>query len=190
MVKYEDFFPYVQPEAQGCPAPLIIDAIRSAVREFCKETWVWQQTVDFEIEAGYREAYVFVPRNSRLVAVLYLLEDGEPREIPDNITVKSRPYPVHFEHEPEEDKAYQARVALMPSEDSTECLDWFLFDHSDAIAAGAKFRLLRQTGKPWSNPEAAMTFFREFETYKGREKIVLLNNYSQSRTVVSPKRFI
>ncbi|MFP4629424.1 MAG: hypothetical protein ACLFMQ_01740, partial [Desulfohalobiaceae bacterium] len=101
MAHYEDIFSMIMPEVPGCPAPLAIQNLRQAAREFCQQTWIWQDTVPFEIEAGYREAYVSVPRDGRLVAVRYLLEDGQERDVPDKLMIKTKRDPVEFEHEPE-----------------------------------------------------------------------------------------
>ncbi|MFW6177354.1 MAG: hypothetical protein ACOC43_03205 [Desulfohalobiaceae bacterium] len=189
MAHYEDIFSMIMPEVPGCPAPLAIQNLRQAAREFCQQTWIWQDTVPFEIEADYREAYVSVPRDGRLVAVRYLLEDGQELDVPDKLMIKTKRDPVEFEHEPEKSKNLQARVVLQPREDSKECPDWLVADHAEAIASGAKRRLMLMPGKDWSNPDLAKVHYQEFRREVARARVAISKGYSEKSLRVQPRSF-
>lgn len=47
------------------------------------------------------------------------------------------------------------RVVLRPAFNATELPDWILEKHADGIASGAKYRLMMEQGRPWSNPNLA-----------------------------------
>lgn len=190
MIKWEKYFSRVMPEVKGVPAPMAIQAIRDAAIEFCQKTWIWKQDIPYEMEEGFREIFVSVPRGARLVSVIYLLENGRQKHLPENIMIKSQRSPVEAELPAEKDKEYEARVALKPSETSTEGPEFLYNDHAEAIAHGAKARLMYDLRKDWGQPELAGVHHQMFRQAIAQEKIRMQQGYSQKTSRVRPRRFV
>jgi len=190
MVKWEKYFSRVMPEVKGVPAPMAIQAIRDAAMEFCQKTWVWQDNVPYEMEKGFREIFVSVPRGARLVSVIYLLENDREKKMPDNIMIKSQRTPVEGEFPSEQDMEYEARVALKPSETSTEGPEFLYNDHAEAIAHGAKARLMYDLRKDWGQPELARMHHQQFRQAIAQEKIRMQQGYSRNPSRVKARRFV
>lgn len=190
MKSWEDYFPYVLPDVYGCPDPLAVQAIRDSAQEFCQKTWVWQDNVSYEIEEDLREIFVNVPRGASLVSIIYLLDNGKEKIVPENLLIKSQRNPVESEFPAEESHNYNARVALKPSKTS-EAGPIFLFnDHVEAIASGAKARLMYDPRKYWGNPELAMLHHQLFRKAIGEEKIKIQKGYSKKTSRVKSIRFV
>ena len=190
MINYEDFLPLVLAEVPGCPDITATSRIRNAVRDFCEKTWVWQEVVPYETEQGEREIFVYIPRDSRLVAVRYLIKEGQSIAVPDELFIRAQRYPVEGEWEQEESKEKEARVILKPHEDSTSCPDFLYNDHSEAIAYGAKAKLMSMSTMPWYNPQLAMLNIQLFNKDIAQEKIKLVKGYAQKTLKVQMRRFV
>ncbi len=188
--EYKEFLPRVMPEVIGCPVPVILQAIGDAVREFCERTWIWQDIVFFDFEEGYREGFVSLPKNSRLVAVRYLIENGNEQSVPEGMTIRASSSPVEFEDEAEETKEMQARVVLKPSETSTTCPPWIFNDHAEAIAHGAKARLMYDNRKAWGNPTLASLSHQLFKRAITKERIKIHQGYTMGSSRVKARRFV
>ena len=60
-------------------------------------------------------------------------------------------------------RALQALVALTPKRDAIEVPDFLYGDWLEAIAHGARYRLMAIPGKPWTNHDLALFYMREFD---------------------------
>lgn len=189
-VKWEEFLPRITPSVKGCPVSIIFKALRDATREFCKKTWIWQELVDYEVEEDSSDVFIYVPRDSRLVAVRYLLEDGNRIQVKSNYYVRSDRELTQSEFDQIEDKECKARVVLKPSETSEYCPDFLLNDHSEIICYGAKFRLMYDPSKEWANPQLALASMQMFNKGIAAERINLKKGYVERSLQVKPRRFI
>lgn len=64
MVKWEEFYPLIMPQVQGCPISIVDAALRAACSEFCERTLIWnQEVVCGDLVAGIRE-YKYNNKNS------------------------------------------------------------------------------------------------------------------------------
>ncbi len=186
--EYKEFLPRVMPEVIGCPVPVVLQAIRDAVREFCEKTWIWQEVVNCTITEDDRELVLDIPAGSRLVSVRYLLEDGREEAVPDNLFIRTDDF--EFEFEAEKDRAMQARVCLKPQETSTNCPDWIFNDHAESVAYGAKARLMYDKRKAWGDPQLATLNHQLFRKAIAGERIRLHQGYSTNNSRVRPRRFV
>lgn len=59
--------------------------------------------------------------------------------------------------------AIKMKVAVKPSRTAKGMERWILNKYFEALASGAKYRLLSMQKKPWSSPELAMYHKREFD---------------------------
>lgn len=182
MSSYEAFFPYVLPEVIGAPEPLVVNAIRNSVIEFCEKSLVLTRDhdpvtvlpniVDYDLEppAGYL-----------VVKVMQAWLDNQPLDplAPDFVreasvynrlfeSYEAAPSTPRFYLQKDErtitvwelpDKTYTngltMRVALKPTRASTEIEDVVFEDYAETIASGAIMRLMMSPGKSYTNPELA-----------------------------------
>ena len=78
MSRIEDFLPDVMLSADECPEEVALRAIRSALREFCIGSRVWQMWLDPEIvAAGETEIAPDLPAGTQRVAVIEARRDGK-----------------------------------------------------------------------------------------------------------------
>lgn len=189
MATLSDFYPYVLPEVPGCPEPTVDIAIRSALIEFCEKSLVVQRDLDpLTVVKGIVDYDLEPPTDqlvSKILRVWYKGAELSPTA-PDNISApevynrlftgasveRSDPriylqkddvtvsvYPI-----PKDTVAngLTVRVALKPTR-AAEAIENVLFqDYAEAIAHGAKYRLLSMASKPWTNGPAASASFAAY----------------------------
>lgn len=182
MKTYEDFFPDVLPDVPGCPSDVAIRAIRHAVIEFCEKSLIHQITQDpISIRANYSDYDLEAPKGFRVHKVMKAWFKGVELTpvAPDDITTPDTYNTVIGDYTPSKSEptgytqkdfdsvsflpipnqshtnAITMRVALVPLRDSTQVEDFLYEQWGEAIASGAKARLMLNPGKPYTNQEAA-----------------------------------
>lgn len=158
MATWADFYPFVRPSAAGCPAPLLDKELREAAREFLRRTRLWREWLepvaarqavrDYDIEVPQGTAVVRVERATVNAMPLELLShnvigmDYERRVAEQGgVTTRDRvaftllrPLPAGA--------AIALEASLMPGRRSSGVPDDVFEQHVEAIAAGARARLL------------------------------------------------
>jgi hypothetical protein len=182
MKKYNFFFPDVLPEVPGCPPEVAEREIRNTVIEFCEKSLIHQVTLDpITLRANLSDYFLDAPGGSRVHKIMKAFFRGQPIPpiAPDEIAnpetynpriggyiaPKSQPTAytqIDFQTVsfiPIPDQAYPnavtMRVALSPLRDSEEFEDFLFEQWGEAIACGAKARIMVKPGKPYTNPDAA-----------------------------------
>jgi hypothetical protein len=172
---WREFVPLVQMSIPKCPIPTIMDAVRRAAMEFCKETELWRHTSD--------------PSDVIADQVSYDCTVDEPGiEVAGVVTVKMGGVKVHPASGPEWDglahdqthtqarfyrfvepgliqlwptpsetrlAVLQVEVSLMPTIVSTRGPSFLLTRYDKAMAAGTKRNLMEIPDQPWSDPHNA-----------------------------------
>lgn len=191
MSAYTAFLNDVMPDVPGCTLDIAKHAIKNACIEFCEKSLILQRdydpvtvvagVVDYDIEpptgslvtrimrAWYKttELIALAPDAIENAEVYNRLFTGantdrqDPKYIlqKDERTYSLYPIPVSTVA-----NALTMRVAYKPSRSSTTVDDVVYEDYSEAIAAGAKARLMMSPGKPYTNPQLAgahMEIFRQ-----------------------------
>lgn len=176
MTAWASFYSRVLPYVPGCPAPQVDLALVDAAREFCKRTRAWVNQAAAQEGTGSQQAYNFVfPSESELVEVLRATVAGE-----DMAILSSREMPADWqEASPETDTLVDAIVvnnlntafrvypppasgddiviyqALQPTLAATGVGDIIYTEYAEAMASGAKYRLMAMPNKPWTNMDFA-----------------------------------
>lgn len=189
MTSYEDFLSRVLIEVPGCAEISALLAIKDACIEFCEKSLilvrdhdpitVYQNEVDYDLEA---------PAQMLVVKVMKAWMENNPIDpmFPDIVrdaSVYNREYssfqsapstPRKYLQKSERtisvwplpDKTYMngltLRVALKPTRNSTAVDDVIHEDYADAIASGALSKLMRSSGKPYTDLRLAEDRRREF----------------------------
>lgn len=177
------FHPYIALEVTGASDPLIDQAITDAAIEFCERSLIWRQKLDpIQIIANVPDYDVAVPAASMLSDVLdaelasggwldpvnlattqaeraavntipprkgeaagYLMTDAEEG------TLTVDPVPVKSD-------TLTLIAALKPARGASTLPNFLYQRWAEAIAAGAKMRLMRIPDKTFSNANAAMYY--------------------------------
>jgi hypothetical protein len=185
-MKLEDFFPYVLAEVPGCPDPTAKLALLSTCIEFCRKTLAWSVIqdplcliagyMDYEIESP-KEAYPLTVRDvwvgsRRLRPVtMHALQDLLPNwsEAKSNEPVYYnsavergvvRVFPI-----PEQTTkpTLTMRAAYTPTLTAQTVPDFLGQEHAEAIANGAKGRLLLMSSMPWFNAQLGAYYQQRFD---------------------------
>jgi hypothetical protein len=195
------WLPYVL--IPGAPQIMAIDAIRSALQEFCRETLVWNYTQD-AITAYIGEAeYAYeILEETQVVQPLRGWFNGSPIEVKTPaeldaiyrgsnwMTATGGPrYLVALSRDcarlvPIPDEKVVAglvlQVALEPADDATEVDDVLFTRHREAIAHGAKARLKSMTDKPFFDAKGATFEAGKFADKIATEKINFWRGHGSS----------
>lgn len=191
MSAYTAFLNDVMPDVPGCTLEIATHAIKNSCIEFCEKSLILQRDhdpltvvagiVDYDFEpptgqlvtrimrAWYKgtELSPLAPddiQNSEVYNRLFRganIDRQDPRYILQKDERTLSLYPIPAETVP---NALTMRVAFKPSRTSTTVEDVIYEDYSEAIAAGAKARLMMSPGKPYTNPQlsgAQMEIFRQ-----------------------------
>ncbi len=178
MALWRELHPEVLPYVPGCPDPMLDQEIRSAAIEFFRRTRVWGEWLDPVYAASsLREYDLEVPTGSEVVRIEQATRNGALLEIegfrsvptdpaqravdgPLSITTSDR-VTVWLSQGVATGDRVQMRVSLMPSRTSTGIADTLFGQYRDAMADGARHRLLRVPGplhKPREAEEARLLF--------------------------------
>ena len=188
---YSAFLDYVMPHVPGCTNEMALLEIRNACIDFCEKSLILQRDHDPVTVVKGQVDYDFEPPTGYLVTKLMKawyktkeLPPLAPDEInraevynrsftgadvgqtdPRNILQKDERtytlYPVPSETVP---MSLTMRIALKPTRASTTIDDVIFEDYAEAIAAGAKARLMMSPGKPYSNPQGAVAWLGMYQS--------------------------
>jgi hypothetical protein len=189
MVEYERYLPEVLGEIQDCPDPIALNEIRNTIIDFCKVTTVWRVELDpitvqiavnshdvdidkFIRGVGINWAYLVKSNGDeiRLNATsedeldsgkvpLWRTKDGQP-----SVIFLQDPLTIRLALTPKEAYTLYVGMWVMPSRDSYEAPAFIYDKYLEAIACGAKARILKMKGRPWYSPVAAMEEMKDYES--------------------------
>lgn len=179
-MQLDAFLPLVMPEVMGCPEPVARSAIMVAANEFCRDTMSWTDfTTPAPIQEGVSDYVLQVPAGGYVVSVLDVWLDGSPMrsatmgelsellpgwmnagssqpayynqaKVRGTLTVYPRPVNIASAA-----PNLIARCAYAPVVSSAVLPDFLGGDYLDAIASGAKSRLMAMPAVTWGNPALA-----------------------------------
>ena len=184
MATWSDLIPDVLPYVPGCPDPMLEQEIRSAAIEFFQRTRCWSQWLD-PLGASDRalEYDLDLPAGAEIVRIERATRDGKPLDVvgfrtltvdpasgeasgPIALTSADR-VTVTLSQPPGAGSRIQVQVSLMPTRSASGVSDLLMSKHRDAIAEGAKYRLMRTPGtlnQPKAAEEARQLFERAVAT--------------------------
>lgn len=177
----------------NAPTPLVDREVRHAAIEFCDFTKTWNTEVAAEglrIEEGGVEFLYTLPTSARVVTLHYI-PPGCGRSINDAACCAATWYystdgsKVHITLQSDTAALDDLKFAISfkPTQDATTLDDDLYNDNLEAIAHGAKARLMAMPGKDWSNPQLSAYHKNEFEKAKRKQKAEVLNAYTRFSTL-------
>jgi hypothetical protein len=196
-----EFKKLVAPDVLPCPDPMVNREVLSIMLEFCKKTNILQR--DFELEVDSDEIDTDLQdsidfdisewsNDLRPVAVLEIQIDGTSF-LPVSRNIRN----THTDFDGSNDARVRyfwipndhtirvfdlnanlsriwLNISVKPLRNATEVDDTLLEDWSEAIVAGAKWKLLSAPGKEWSDPVAGEFYRREYRKYLSQAKAQVL----------------
>lgn len=193
----------VAPDVLPCPDPIVNREVVSILLEFCDKTNILTRELSLpidqtEIDSDRQNSISFdvaeYVEKLRPIKVLELMIDTNsyvPKKryikytLSNWIYVKEdgvKYYHILDDHLiqvydllPTDGEIYM-RIACKPTRDADEIDDFILEDWSDAIVAGAKWKLLSMPGKDWSDPGAGEFYRREWRRYMSQAKAEMTKN--------------
>jgi hypothetical protein len=165
----DDFWPYILPNAKGCPAIIANQATRLAIIELCSKSLIWREYQDSINTVALQTAYAYAPAaNQQVVTLLSMTLAGDDVTVVDpqkGRTLDSKGYAgiyaygtfTGFELRPAQAAAQSIVTysALAPSIAATTVPD-SMGRYIEAIANGALSRILTAKDKEYSDPAGAV----------------------------------
>jgi hypothetical protein len=216
MTLISEFKKLVSPDVLPCPDPIVNREVVSTLLEFCKKTY--QLTREFELDIDTDDIDSDLQDsidldisehadNLRPVALVELMVDTteyipHKRDIRTTVTnfssLKDDNYKYYwipenylirlFDMGTANEKIWM-KLALKPLRSATEVDDHIFEDWSEAIVAGAKFKLLSMPGKDWSDSEGARYYRSEWRKYLSQAKKATLKGGTAYAEGVNWKSF-
>lgn len=179
MKTWDQFLKDVLPDVAGCPEPVAEHAILRAAQQFCAAAHVWKLWLDNVATLATSTDYdIALEPNSELVKLERATLDGRDITI---TTTESLPSDWKtntagianclFTQNRKTMTLLPAQAAglilrveavLKPSNAATGIDDAIFDQYVETIAMGAKARLMKQAGKPYSNPVAGFALETQF----------------------------
>jgi hypothetical protein len=212
-----DFLPRLLPDLPGCPSAAVKQALIDAAKEFLTESQVWNEVQDpTQIVSGVQEYSLDAPDSSaRCIDVRAIYAPWMPRGSLIGVTLAqiARDDPAWAERTGSQPVYYTRafdfsnyRVFPMPTnvpagtqvrvhgvytltDAATKLPDDIVTRYGEAIASGAKQRLMVQPGKTWSNDKLAVFHLGRFESGKLNAKIDAMHGQTTGDIFVPPRRF-
>lgn len=176
MAKLESLLTRVLDELPSVPRALALRALADSAKEFCTRSHAWRQAlVPHTVRAGSPVVELMPEPGTAIVAVKDVRLMGRriepmPVEALDMQTslppagspvvfTQVSPDAIHLGRAPAEDDTLMITAALAPELGNTtvNLPDPLIDEYGEAIAHGAKMRLVRQVNQPWADvPLAAM----------------------------------
>lgn len=207
---WRDFVPLVHMSIPKCPVSTMVDAIRRAAMEFCKETELWRHTSDpSDVMAGqaFYDCTVDEP-GVEVTGVVSVAMDGvrlhaftgpQWRDLGES-RMHSRarcfrfvePGLIQVWPTPGKDRlaALKVEVALMPTGQSNRGPSFLLTRYDTAMASGARRNLMEIPGQSWSDPQNAAYQGRIFKSEITAARIHEERGGTRTSLTVQRRKFI
>lgn len=201
MVQITEFKNLIAADVMPCPDPMVNREVMSIMLDFCSRTNVLQRDFQLEIDsdeidADLQDSIDFDisewSNDLRPVTVLELMIDSNSF-VPAARNIRN----THSEFEGVNDVRVKyfwipndhtvrvfdlstnlsniwMNIAVKPLRAATEVDDSLFEDYSEAIVAGAKWKLMGQTGKEWSDPKGAEVYRKEYRRKLSQTKAKIL----------------
>lgn len=167
-------------ELPAASESFVLRALSDSAKEFCTRSHLWLAPLaQFNLTPGTPSYAAVVPDLGKQVAAIKDLKVGDRRMRPvdEPSARRSTAYgtrPAAYSQSeggaftlyptPQEPESVTAIVALTLALDAmdVDMPDAIISEYGEAIAAGAKMRLVRMANQPWSSPDAALPYAAAF----------------------------
>lgn len=206
MAALESLLPLCRRQAPGCPDFLLLDALRHAAREFCRDAWFARRTLEVTLEPGISH-YDLAPDHpeEEIIGVDAVEHRGrpllpaEPKALAQRAgcpaawlwlppaTLELAPYPPADAAAPQE--PVLVSVVVQPTAKAQSLGDDILRHYDHALADGALARVCALEGAAWSSPPLAARHGLLFHAAKVNAKGSALRGHMPRGLRVLPRSF-
>ena len=207
------WYPYVRPDVVQAAPPLLLDAIRNALIEFCESTWIYTTSlIALSSVAGQADYTITLPTGTDVVALKSVVYDRARLDVTsedeldtlyphtDWRSMTGKPFRyyqtadmsiIHLFPIPEVAVANGIHIvsALKPTQDAETVPDFLYQDWRSDIAAGAKSNLFMMMASSWGDPNKAAVFAQQFRQGMNRAKMLVTKGFGKRKPVVRPHRW-
>lgn len=182
-MRYADFVDEVRGECYEAPIGAIERVVNQTAVDFCKQSRIWREKRRIDVEKGTEQVRLRTSGGGRVDQVLQAVhqdqkgrnvelgkvEDhkiinapsGQPRYFSEGLE-RSNPV-IRFWPIPDREGTVDLYVVLVPQRQSTSIPDHISEEWYEAIVHGALYRLMIDSGKPYSNPDKALFHKQQFD---------------------------
>lgn len=210
-MQIDPILPFVLPEVPGCPDPLARAHVLLAAMQFCRESRAWNEFQDpITLQAGVSEYDLDTPSDGITLSILgvwigplelkpvsmHQLQDKLPQwrtlqgnepvfynAAQDFGSISVYPTPNASGMQMLVQAYYQPKIT------STTLPDFIGDRYLEAIAAGAKARLMTMPGVPWSNNGLAAVYKQAFDDAVSAARIEQDHGRTPGTLTVRPRAF-
>ena len=159
----DDLLPLVSPFLVGAPEAVQQQALGLIVRDFCRETEIWRETIDLATvadQATYDLGAQVGALYGSLLRVRQIRFDDATSALSDEYYTVAETNHIVFDDTSgvyPDDWGTEMNVdaVILPNADTRNAPTWLLARWGEYIAEGALAHLKEQEGKPWTNPDKA-----------------------------------
>jgi hypothetical protein len=149
------FLPFVVPYLPRCPQPVVEQEIHRTVREWFRESWMWEFYPTWNSVEDQTEYTLTPPANSEVYRVNWVQVNGKVLE--DRIDFQASVASIELMEAPaEDDLPIKAKVIVIPTLTWAEIPDVVVSHWQNVIVNGILYNLKVQEGQPWFAPNEAM----------------------------------
>lgn len=180
----DDILALVFIEVPSAPEFAVRQQIMLAAREFCEETYAWQQVEEVETEEGSAEVELFAPSGSEIVAVVSMAGRERCKDY-----TQPTPSMVKLSAPATSSQSIEVMLALKPRIQSSTLPD-ALKPYIEALARGTVYRMTHMSGVEWSNPKAAQSSYIQWQAAIAEARQRTQTGRAFGSRTVKPRRFI
>lgn len=174
MAEYAQFIDGVSFHLYECPRPIILNAIKSSVMQFCNDSRIWiYDCQEFQVTNDQNRYILNIPNDATICYIhsVYGRDNRKEHAGGNNRSYRRQPYLYHLESpnqlvidEPQiETTILKPVVSLKPLQDALDCADILFDSYYETIVSGAVYRLMMQSSASWSNPNLAAMHMQIFQ---------------------------
>ena len=174
MKLWASFYSYYLQDLPGCTSFAAVNELRRAAQEFCERTKVFRVDLDPTTTNASEDTYEFeIDEEQMLVKVMSAKLDTQDLKLllpGDEITMSGTAAMLVLDQtqftlmtQPAARQKVYVKAVMKPSNSSTGVEDFIFDQYAEAIAHGAKSRLMNKAGKTYTNPALAQQEKQEFE---------------------------
>jgi len=212
-VALTSFLKYVYASIPGVPRELAIDVIRESVRQFCKESNIWRESLATANIVATQDTYpLTLPvTDTKIASLLYVrydntildikTEDELDYEDPDwrkglngtpDSCVLLDPTTIQFNRIPETSvtSGLIIKASLMPNNDCTVAPAELYDDWHAGVVNGALSKLMLMPKQTWSDPNQGLLEEKYFKYRKSVCRITVKKGFTQKSSSVVQRRWV
>jgi hypothetical protein len=181
MIKFEDMLNDVLPDVPGCATDLAVNALRNAAIELCTKSWIYTQPSDPQDTVKDQAEYDLDTFNGYKTIGIVSAYFDDAKLIPiggtslnrsnlhwaDDVGTPTNYYSLDYTtvrlyRIPDVVGTLNTTVALTPTKTSSGIENYIYDLYSEALAAGAKARLMLIPSKPFTDPNTSREYRLQF----------------------------